>query len=186
MRTSPRSPETPRLVKGRPSLTVLHPSTAAYNQRIEPKPSAILYPLSQDEISKALSCAAQTGFEVSARGGGHSYASYSLGGTDGALVIDLGNLVDISVDANGVASIGGGSRLGDIYLALDKEGWAVAVGVCNGVGIGGHAGFGGTSEVDSRTYFFGQVDSLVAALPCVAGFGYPSRMWGLLSDQVVG
>ncbi|BGO93310.1 hypothetical protein NBRC10512_000045 [Rhodotorula toruloides] len=134
--------------------------SAAYNQRLEPTPTAILYPLSQDEISSALSCAAQSGFSVSARGGGHSYASYSLGGTDGALVIDLGNLVDISVDSNGVAAIGGGSRLGDIYLALDKEGWAVAAGVCNGVGIGGHAGFG--------------------------GFGYPSRMWGLLSDQVVG
>ncbi|POY71705.1 hypothetical protein BMF94_5297 [Rhodotorula taiwanensis] len=131
--------------------------SAAYNQRLQPEPTAILYPSSHDEIASALSCASQTGAKVSARGGGHSYASYSL---DGDLVIDLGNYRNITVDGNGVASIGAGNRLGDIYLALDEQGWAVAAGVCEAVGIGGHAGFG--------------------------GFGLPSRMWGLLSDQVIG
>ncbi|GAA5977128.1 hypothetical protein JCM10908_004865 [Rhodotorula pacifica] len=134
-------------------------NSAAYNQRLQPEPIAILYPSSQNQIAQALSCASQSGVKVSARGGGHSYASYSLGGDDGALVIDLGNFRNITVDGSGRASIGAGNRLGDIYLALDAQGWAIAAGVCEAVGIGGHAGFG--------------------------GFGLPSRMWGLASDQVI-
>lgn len=118
-------------------------SAAAYNQRIQPEPTAILYPSSQQEIAQALSCASHAGVKVSARGGGHSYASYGLGSGDGALVIDLGNFRDIKVDGSGRASIGAGNRLGDIYLALNDQGWAIAAGVCEAVGIGGHAGFGG-------------------------------------------
>ncbi|GAA5889061.1 hypothetical protein JCM8208_007759 [Rhodotorula glutinis] len=133
--------------------------SAAYNQRIQPKPVAILYPSSSADISKALKCASSSGVKVSARGGGHSYASYGLGSGDGGFTIDLSRFSNITVDSNGLATIGGGSRLGDIYLALNDQGWAVAAGSCNGVGIGGHAGFG--------------------------GYGLPSRMWGFLSDQVV-
>ncbi|GAA5886806.1 hypothetical protein JCM6882_005897 [Rhodosporidiobolus microsporus] len=135
--------------------------SAAYNQRLQPLPSVIFYPSSASEIATALSCASQTNTKVSARGGGHSYASYGLGGDDGALVIDLGGFRNITVSGEGVATVGAGNRLGDIYLSLNEQGgWAVAAGTCPGVGIGGHAGFG--------------------------GFGLPSRMWGLLSDQVIG
>ncbi|BGP18082.1 hypothetical protein JCM10213_006527 [Rhodosporidiobolus nylandii] len=133
---------------------------AAYNQRIQPEPASILYPASPEQIATALTCAARNNVSVSARGGGHSYASYGLGGTDGALVVDLGEFRQIVVDEDGLAKVGAGNRLGDIYLALDQQGWAMAAGTCPGVGIGGHAGFG--------------------------GFGLPSRMWGLASDQVVG
>lgn len=124
-------------------LTVIAVQTAAYNQRLQPEPTAILYPSSQEQIAQALSCASQTGVKVSARGGGHSYASYGLGGDNGALIIDLGNFRNISVDDNGRARIGAGNRLGDIYLALNDYGRAIAAGVCEAVGIGGHAGFGG-------------------------------------------
>lgn len=156
---------------------------AAYNQRLQPEPTAILYPSSHDEIASALSCASQTGAKVSARGGGHSYASYSL---DGDLVIDLGNYRNITVDGNGVASIGAGNRLGDIYLALDEQGWAVAAGVCEAVGIGGHAGFGGAFASVSQCEALSRAQDLTLFPSGVAGFGLPSRMWGLLSDQVIG
>lgn len=118
---------------------------AAYNQRIQPKPVALLYPSSSADIAKALKCASSAGVKVSARGGGHSYASYGLGSGDGGFTIDLSSFKNITVDSKGLATIGGGSRLGDIYLALNDKGWAVAAGSCNGVGIGGHAGFGGAS-----------------------------------------
>ncbi|GAA5838802.1 hypothetical protein JCM11251_006743 [Rhodosporidiobolus azoricus] len=135
--------------------------SAAYNQRLQPLPSVIIYPSNPSEISAALSCASSSSTRVSARGGGHSYASYGLGGDDGALVIDLGEFRNVTVDGQGRAMVGAGNRLGDIYLQLNEQGgWAVAAGTCPGVGIGGHAGFG--------------------------GFGLPSRMWGLLSDQVIG
>jgi len=74
---------------------------AAYNQRIQPKPVALVKPNSKDHVSSALKCAKQAGVAVSGRGGGHSYASYGLGGTDGALVIDMVNFKNLEVDSNG-------------------------------------------------------------------------------------
>ncbi|GAA6004214.1 hypothetical protein JCM10207_002486 [Rhodosporidiobolus poonsookiae] len=143
-----------------PSSSNWTQDSAAYNQRLQPSPAAILYPSIPSDIASALSCAAASNVSVSARGGGHSYASYGLGGDDGALVIDLNAFREVDVDESGIAKVGAGNRLGDIYLALDDAGWAFAAGTCPGVGIGGHAGFG--------------------------GFGLPSRMWGFTSDQVVG
>lgn len=56
------------------------------------------------------------------------------------------------------ATIGGGSHLGDVGLALNAQGRALATGVCPFVGIGGHGGYG--------------------------GFGFFSRSWGLVVDQL--
>ncbi|BGP41811.1 hypothetical protein JCM10449v2_005802 [Rhodotorula kratochvilovae] len=142
------------------ALPVYDQNVRAYNQRLQPYPSVILYPSYPSDIPTALSCASANNVKVSARGGGHSYASYGLGKEDGGLTIDMSNFRDISVDDNGLAIIGGGNRLGDIYLALDWRGWAIAAGSCHGVGIGGHAGFG--------------------------GYGLASFMWGFLADQVIG
>ncbi|GAA5906564.1 FAD-dependent oxidoreductase [Sporobolomyces salmoneus] len=131
---------------------------AAYNQRVQPKPVAVIYPTSPAQISSALKCAASAQVPVSSRGGGHSYASFGLGGTDGALVIDMSKFKSIKVDSTGKASIGAGSRLGDIALALNKKGWALSHGTCPFVGIGGHASFG--------------------------GFGLAARQWGLMLDSI--
>lgn len=164
-------------------LTAIAVQTAAYNQRLQPEPTAILYPSSQEQIAQALSCASQTGVKVSARGGGHSYASYGLGGDNGALIIDLGNFRNISVDDNGRARIGAGNRLGDIYLALNDYGRAIAAGVCEAVGIGGHAGFGGEdSEICASELRIACTDPGWATF---TGFGLPCRMWGFTSDQVI-
>ncbi|GAA5930349.1 hypothetical protein JCM1841_005882 [Sporobolomyces salmonicolor] len=132
--------------------------SAAYNQRIQPKPAALVYPSTPSQISSALLCAAKTNTSVSARGGGHSYASYGLGGADGALVIDLSGFQNVTVSEEGVASIGAGQRLGDVALALNEQGWALSHGTCPFVGIGGHASYG--------------------------GFGFAARMWGLTLDAV--
>ncbi|GAA5956067.1 hypothetical protein JCM3765_005445 [Sporobolomyces pararoseus] len=116
---------------------------AAYNQRIQPKPVAVIHPTTQAQISSSLKCASSANVAVSARGGGHSYAAFGLGGTDGALVIDLGNFKTITVDDQGKASIGAGQRLGNIALALNKKGYALSHGTCPFVGVGGHASYGG-------------------------------------------
>ncbi|KAL8290576.1 hypothetical protein RQP46_002834 [Phenoliferia psychrophenolica] len=118
---------------------------ASYNQRLQPQPAAIVYPTSgsASDVSAAVLCASAAGVHVSARGGGHSYASYGLGGTDGALVIDMSGFKDISVGEDGVASVGGGQRLGDVALKLNDQGRGLPHGTCPFVGVGGHAGFGG-------------------------------------------
>jgi len=74
---------------------------AAYNQRIQPKPIALVKPTSPQQVSSALKCAKQAGVATSARSGGHSYGSYGLGGTDGSLVIDLVNFKKLEVDSSG-------------------------------------------------------------------------------------
>ncbi|KAK4700541.1 hypothetical protein P7C70_g5706, partial [Phenoliferia sp. Uapishka_3] len=134
---------------------------SAYNQRIQPKPAAVVYPSTPSLVSASITCASSAGVSVSARSGGHSYASYGQGGTDGALVIDLGAFKHISVDqGTGVATIGGGVRLGDIALGLNELGRGLPHGTCPYVGVGGHASFGGFGLAGRRNGLL--VDTVVA------------------------
>ena len=60
---------------------------------------------------------------VVARGGGHSYVAYSLGGQDGSLVIDLQHFDQVVVNnVTGTAVIGAGNRLGNVALGLYEQG----------------------------------------------------------------
>lgn len=93
---------------------------AAFNQRLEPIPAAIVYPTSPAEVSAALLCASNAGLNVSARSGGHSYASYSISGS--GLVVDLKAFRSIVVNSDGTATVGAGNRLGDVALALSTTG----------------------------------------------------------------
>ena len=63
----------------------------------------------------------------------------------GALTISLDRLKSIDVDqSTGIATIGGGQRLGDVALGLFEQGErGISHGTCPGVGIGGHAVSGG-------------------------------------------
>ncbi|KAI5479979.1 glucooligosaccharide oxidase [Pseudohyphozyma bogoriensis] len=131
---------------------------ASFNQRLEYTPAFFLKPTSVAQISSIVSCAASNGATVSARSGGHSYASYS---TIGQVTIDLAAFSNITYNnADGTAVIGAGNRLGDIALALNDQGRALPHGTCPYVGIGGHASFG--------------------------GFGLAGRMWGLTVDNIIG
>src|ERR1700728_1719111 len=60
-----------------------------WNLRCQPQPLSIVYANSTEDVSRAVSVAASYGVPVQPRSGGHSFGSYSLGGTDGAFVVDL-------------------------------------------------------------------------------------------------
>lgn len=78
----------------------------------------------------------------------HSYIANGLGGKDGALVVDLRNLGNITIDdAKGTAVIETGNRLGDIAAALGEAGKALPHGTCSYVGIGGHAGMASSTLI---------------------------------------
>ncbi len=64
-----------------------------------------------------------------------------LGGTDGAISIDMVNFQEFSMDnRTWQATIGAGTLLGDVSTRLHKAGGrAIAHGTCPGVGMGGHA-----------------------------------------------
>jgi FAD/FMN-containing dehydrogenase len=103
-----------------------------FNHRIIPKPSFIAIPKDANEISSLLRAAEMANLKVAACCGRHSYASYGMGGGDGALVIDLREFNNIHVDSNGIATIGAGNRLGQVSqkLAESGSGRAIPHGLC--------------------------------------------------------
>jgi hypothetical protein len=67
-------------------------------------------------------------------------SNFGLGGVDGAVVLDLRNLKNFTMDhSTWQASIGGGMHLGELDAHLHANGGrAMAHGTCSSVGVGGH------------------------------------------------
>ncbi|KAA8619913.1 Carbohydrate-binding module family 18 protein [Pyrenophora tritici-repentis] len=133
-----------------------------YNLRLPYKPAVIVLPITNQHVQDAVVCAGQAGLKVQAKSGGHSYASYSSGGKDGSMQINLQSFQTVELDkSTGIAAVGGGVRLGNLADGIYTQGKAaVAQGTCPGVGAGGHFLHG--------------------------GYGHASRNWGLAMDQIVG
>ncbi|KAF2279807.1 FAD-binding domain-containing protein [Westerdykella ornata] len=131
-----------------------------YNLDIPITPAAVTYPQTAEQVAAIVKCANDFSLKVQPRSGGHSYANYGIGGTDGAIVVDLKNFQQFSIDkSTWKATIGGGTLLGDVTKRLHDNGnRAMAHGTCPQVGIGGHATIG--------------------------GLGPTSRMWGSALDHV--
>ncbi|KAF2810577.1 FAD-binding domain-containing protein [Mytilinidion resinicola] len=135
--------------------------SAPYNQRLPYTPAVIVIPTTQQHIQDAVVCAGKSNVKVQAKSGGHSYASFSSGGKDGSMVIDLENFHDIELDTTtGTVTVGAGVRLGNLAQGIWDQGKrALPHGTCPGVGIGGHSTHG--------------------------GYGYDSRLWGLAMDTII-
>jgi hypothetical protein len=69
-----------------------------YNLRLKYTPAAVTLPTTPQHVSDSVVCAVAAGVKVQARSGGHSYGSFSLGGRNGSLVVDLRNFNAISLD----------------------------------------------------------------------------------------
>lgn len=78
-----------------PNWTAL---STPFNLRLQYDPAVITIPETQDQVSTSIACAAAAGLKVQPKGGGHSYASYSTGGQNGSLVIEMENFSEITVD----------------------------------------------------------------------------------------
>lgn len=130
-----------------------HLATIPWNLRCAPKPLAVVYALNAEEVSTVVTIAAKYGISVQPRSGGHSFGSYSLGGKDGALVVDLSKMNTVKVDqSTWKATIGGGTLLKKVTNELYNQGKrTIAHGTCPQVGIGGHATVGGQGPL-SRMY----------------------------------
>lgn len=90
----------------------------------------------------------------------HARKILGLGGSDGAVVIDLKHFQHFSMDSSTyIATIGAGTLLGDVTTRLhDAGGRAMAHGTCPQVGAGGHFTIG--------------------------GLGPTSRQWGMALDHI--
>lgn len=109
-------------------------SIKPFNLRIPFIPVAVAVPSTVPQVQAAVKCGVANNVTISPKGGGHSYASHGIGGEDGHLVIDMKLFTDVNVDsATGIASIGAGSRLGNVATALYAQGQrAMSHGTCPG------------------------------------------------------
>ncbi|RZS36954.1 secreted protein [Herbihabitans rhizosphaerae] len=122
-------------------------------------PAAVARCSSAEHVRACVETARNARIPIAARGGGHSYAGYSV--PDRGLVVDLGGMSDVKVNADGTATIGAGARLMGVYTALAEAGRCLPAGSCPTVGIAGLT-LGGGIGVLSRKYGL-TCDKLVSA-----------------------
>ena len=113
----------------------------AFNPLFDGRNPAAVAKCAKPEDVQACVEAAGGRIPLAARSGGHSYAGYSC--PDRALVVDLRALNSVEVRDDGIAEIGAGARLSDVYEALAAKGRCLPAGTCPTVGIAGLALGGG-------------------------------------------
>ncbi|WP_408608056.1 FAD-binding oxidoreductase [Actinophytocola xanthii] len=129
------------------------------------RPAAVAHCAGPEDVQACVDLAAAARMPVAARSGGHSYAGYSS--PDGGLVVDLGPMSGVRVEADGTAVVAAGTRLIDLVTALAAKGRCLPTGSCPSVGIGGLT-LGGGIGVLSRKYGL-TCDRLVSAQVVTAG-----------------
>jgi FAD/FMN-containing dehydrogenase len=109
------------------------------NLRIPVLPRAIVEPRTSQLVSASVRVANEFDLKVQARSGGHSYANYSMGGSDGHLIVDLKHFKEFQMDTTTWrANVGPAVSLKDLCQLLhDHGGRAIPHGTCPAVGIGG-------------------------------------------------
>ena len=119
------------------------------------RPQAVVLCRTPADVGEAIAFARRSGIELAVRSGGHDFAGRSSGP---GMVLDLTPMRSLEV-SDGLATVGPGFRLGELYAALAQHSVTIPAGCGATVGIGGQA-LGG-------------------------GLGLLGRKRGLTSDQVV-
>ena len=119
------------------------------------RPEAVVLCRTPEDVGEAIAFARRSDIEVAVRSGGHDFAGRSSGP---GMVLDLTPMRSLEL-SDGLASVGPGFRLGDLYAALAQHEVTIPAGCGATVGIGGQA-LGG-------------------------GLGLLGRSRGLTSDQLV-
>jgi FAD/FMN-containing dehydrogenase len=120
------------------------------------RPEAVVRCLTPGDVAETISFAQLSGLPTATRSGGHCFAGRS---SSTGIVIDVAAMNAVSV-SGGVATIGAGARLGDVYDSLSRYDLTLAAGSCPAVGIAG--------------------------LTLGGGLGILGRKDGLTSDQLLG
>lgn len=109
-----------------------------FNRRLpDRQPAAVVRPETEADVVAAVRLARDRGWQVAVRSGGHSWAQWSV--RDGALVIDLGGLQELSYDESTGIVTASPSTKGGAELAPYLAGFGrfFLGGHCPTVGIGG-------------------------------------------------
>jgi FAD/FMN-containing dehydrogenase len=100
------------------------------------RPKWVARPINTADVRAAVRWAIRHHVPMRARSGGHSYAGYST--LKDGLVLDLRRLDRVSVNRRtGIATVGAGAQLLNVYLALANHGATIPSGSCPSVGIAG-------------------------------------------------
>ena len=120
------------------------------------RPQAVVLCSTPEDVTETISVARRSGVPTVPRSGGHCFAGHSS--TNG-VVIDVTPMGDVAV-SDGVAEIGAGALLGEVYDALREQDLTMAAGCGPDVGIAG--------------------------LTLGGGLGILGRKHGLTCDQLLG
>lgn len=132
------------VVPGSPGYdAVRRPAMARFG---DVRPAGIVRCRTPADASAAIGFAWRAGLPVAVRCGGHSVAGRSV--TEG-MVIDVTPMSGVEV-SDGIASVGAGARLGDLYEALYEHGVTIPAGCGPAVGIAGLTLGGGIGILGRR------------------------------------
>src|SRR5262245_15385674 len=93
-------------------------------------PQAVVRCRTPGDVAEAISFAQMSGLPISIRSGGHCFAGRSSGQ---GVVVEVSLMNTVSVSA-GVATIGAGARLGQVYDELNDRDLTIPAGSCPTVG----------------------------------------------------
>jgi FAD/FMN-containing dehydrogenase len=122
---------------------LLQPADPAFGTAGEPangryedvRPLAIAQCADEADVVTCVKWSVANGIPPVPRGGGHSYAGYS---TTRGLLVDVGTLNSVAIDAaQGTAVVGGAARNQNVYDATKNGPFFLPGGTCLGVAVGG-------------------------------------------------
>jgi FAD binding domain/Berberine and berberine like len=157
---------------------------AVWNGMVDLRPRAVVRAGALTDIDAVLDAVQRTGLALAVRGGGHNVAGH--GTVDGGLVLDLGPLKRVQVDAESrLVTVEPGATLADVDQATAPYNLAVPLGVISGTGVAGLTLGGGVGWL-TRTAGLSldnleSVDVVTAAGEHLHASGQenPELFWGL-------
>ncbi|TLM75422.1 FAD-binding oxidoreductase [Pseudarthrobacter sp. NamB4] len=109
---------------------------AVWNGMVDLRPRAIVRAGSTADIDVVIDAVRRSGLALAVRGGGHNVAGH--GTVDGGLVLDLGALKRVQVEAETrLVTVQPGATLADVDRATAPHNLAVPLGVISGTGVAG-------------------------------------------------
>jgi FAD/FMN-containing dehydrogenase len=151
---------------------------------IDRRPAAIVRPADAAGVSRVVVFARDAGLPLAVRSGGHSLAGHSV--CDGGIVLDLGDLRSLDIDAEArTAWAGSGLTTGEYTAGVGAHGLATGFGDAATVGIAGITLGGGVGYLVRRDGL--TIDQLIAAQIVTAdgtvlnvdGSNHPDLFWAI-------